>query len=33
MAVRRLGAQLDRTPEENDQGFTHLLVAIDKFSK
>jgi hypothetical protein len=33
MAVRRLGAQLDRTPEENDRGFTHLLVAIDKFSK
>jgi transposase InsO family protein len=33
MAVRRLGAQLSRTPEENNWGFTHLLVTVDKFSK
>jgi hypothetical protein len=33
IAVRRLGARLGQTPEENDQGFTHLLVVVDKFSK
>jgi transposase InsO family protein len=34
MAIRRLGARLGRTPKENNRGgFTHLLVAIDKFPK
>jgi hypothetical protein len=33
VVVRRLGARLGQTPKENNRGFTHLLVAIDKFCK
>jgi hypothetical protein len=33
MAIRRLEAQLGQTPKENNWGFTHLLVTIEKISK
>jgi hypothetical protein len=33
VAVHRFGARLGRTPEENNWGLTHLLVAVDKFFK
>jgi hypothetical protein len=33
MAFRCMGARHGRTAEESTRGFTHLLVAIDKFSK
>jgi transposase InsO family protein len=33
MVIRRLGARLGRTLKRTTGGFTHLLIAIDKFSK
>jgi hypothetical protein len=33
MAIRGLGTQFGRAPQEGTQGYTYLLVAIDKFSK
>jgi transposase InsO family protein len=33
MALFRVGAGHRRTPAKGARGFTHLLVAIDKFSK
>jgi hypothetical protein len=33
MVVHGLGSRLCRAPPEGVRGFTHLLVAIDKFSK
>ena len=33
LAVRGLGPRHGRTPQKGSGGFTHLLVAVDKFTK
>ena len=33
LAIRGLGPQHGRTPQKGLGGFTHLLVAVDKFTK